>query len=1487
MSFRQRLLFILLGLAVAPLLLALLIAIPAARQSITRDKLAEMDVIATLKTVQLAEWLAEGQRVAFLVADWPETEDYAGLLHASPNTTAQVEGQRAFISKIAMYVGEYNFIQSISVVNAASGEVVLSTDTRLMGRNWSDKPFLTLGPKRDNNIGVSIESGEGAPPVVFLSTPVWGDDGAVIGAVVIQMEISHLQEILSNTSGLGAGGRVYLVDPNDVHIALSSDGPEMLRPTTTESEGIRRARAGGSGSATYQTNTGDTVLGAYRWLPYGKLGLAIEMNQSELNTRLLPVSLSLLGLILVLIAVVVPAARYLSSRLADPMERIALAAQTVRAGNLAYRAPRSGLPEADQLALAFNEMAGTLQQSQQELARQVKARTAELTKTNQQLHREIAERAKTAAKLQESEERFRLAFYTNPDAIVISALDDGHIVDVNEGFTVTTGYTRAEAISKTSAKINIWHNPADRARLVQGLQETGYVENLEARFRRKDGSIITGLMSARLISINGEMCTISVTRDISDWKAMQRAVKENEARYRSLFEDSPISLWEEDFSAVKRKLGDLAAAGVIDLQAYFKAHPKLMRDCIRLIKVIDVNQATVSLFRADTKAKLLDDLNVIFPAGALSTFAAEFAALFAGATHFQGEQIHQTLSGRLLHTIIRLSIAPGYEETWGKVFVSVLDVTETRQVERALARSEARYRQLAETAQDVILTHDMTGRITYVNNAGIVFSGYSREQILKMNVQDLISETHQQNIAARGRQQKKGNTCVYLYEVEMKHASGHLIPMEVSSSPLLQDGEITGVLAMGRDITRRKQREAEIQRRNQELTLLNRVIAASAFNLEPEVMLETVCREVALALEVPHVAAILLDEQKTIATIAAEFAVATQTTLLGQTVEVRRSRLAQYLLVQKAPLVIDDIQQERRIDPPLRALFKQVNLASLLLLPMVIEDMLVGALALGTVEAHHFLPEEISLSWSVADQVAGVLARTRLNQTQQRLLTAIEQLNESVIITDIEDNIIYVNRAFEEVTGYSRAETLGRKPDILYSGYHDVAFLQEIWETINAGQVWHGRIVNKKKNGGLFTEDAVVTPLTDKKGQIVNFITVKRDVTQELEQEKQYRQAQKMEAIGRLTGGIAHDFNNILTAVNGFAELLQRRLEKDDPRRNLVDSILKSGQRAADLTKQLLVFSRKDASEARAISLNAIIVDMHKILTHVIGETIEVETHLADNLDKVKIDPTQVEQVVMNLAVNARDAMPDGGRLVISTGNVYLDEENAARFVDLSAGEYVLLTVADTGVGMSDEVQAHLFEPFFTTKERGKGTGLGLATSYGIITQNGGHISVESRVGAGATFYIYLPATDVEDRLVVKVNGDETAMPVGTETILLAEDEEPLRRMIGEVLRQQGFTVLEASNGQQGLQVACAHKGRIDLLLTDVIMPVMNGKLLARQLLAERANMKVLYMSGYTDDVLGEQEMLLPSVAFLKKPFRLPVLLQKIRNILDIELKRV
>jgi two-component system, cell cycle sensor histidine kinase and response regulator CckA len=506
----------------------------------------------------------------------------------------------------------------------------------------------------------------------------------------------------------------------------------------------------------------------------------------------------------------------------------------------------------------------------------------------------------------------------------------------------------------------------------------------------------------------------------------------------------------------------------------------------------------------------------------------------------------------------------------------------------------------------------------------------------------------------------------------------------------------------------------------------------------------------------------------------------------------------------------------------------------------------------------------------------------------------LESMTEGVTLMDDQGAILFTNRAFDTMFGYRSGELIGRPgylvhehPPHCHSSRPFTAERGGEWETIrhalNTHGSWTGELPSRKKNGTPFVTEVRISTL-EMSGRVY-WVAVQQDITERMRLEERLRQAQKMEAIGRLAGGIAHDFNNLLTGILGYSQMRLHSLAGGEPvqasqLREDFQEIHRLGERAADLTRQLLAFSRKQILAFRVVDLNAVVTDMEKMLRRLIGEDIELITSLDPALHRVKVDSGQMEQIILNLAVNARDAMPGGGKLTIRTSNVEGDDLQTREDSQIRAGTFVKLAVSDTGCGMDEQTQEHLFEPFFTTKPAAAGTGLGLATVYGIVQQTGGSIEVSSNPGRGTTFEILLPRTrESESRL--EPSSVPAESPRGKETVLVVEDEPSVRGLVRRILQRSGYAVLEAARGSQALLIGEQYPGLIDLVIADIVMPKMSGCEVAKRLVLLRPHLKVLYLSGYTDDTIVRHGVRERSVPFLPKPFTPAALVNKVREVLD------
>ena len=499
---------------------------------------------------------------------------------------------------------------------------------------------------------------------------------------------------------------------------------------------------------------------------------------------------------------------------------------------------------------------------------------------------------------------------------------------------------------------------------------------------------------------------------------------------------------------------------------------------------------------------------------------------------------------------------------------------------------------------------------------------------------------------------------------------------------------------------------------------------------------------------------------------------------------------------------------------------------------------------------------------------------------RERLTAAIEQSGEAIIITDPEEIIQYVNPAFEKATGYPREEVLGQSPRILKSGKQDEAFYRGMWSALLKKETFHGRMVNKRKDGTLFTEEAAISPVFDAGGRLINYVAVKRDITRQIQLEEQFAQAQKMESIGRLAGGVAHDFNNMLTIILSYTQMVMAETDPADRIHKDLQQVLNAAGRSAEITRQLLAFARKQTVSPRVLDLNETVEHMLKMLRRLMGEDITLTWMPGSGVWPVMMDPSQIDQILANLCVNARDAVAGVGKVTIRTDRLTLDEADCASRPGLAPGDIVLLTVSDTGCGMGKEILEHIYEPFFTTKDTGQGTGLGLATVYGIVKKNNGFISAYSEPGQGTTFRIYLPRHTGETH-PSKAAG-ETQIPMGrNETILIVEDEAPILKAAKRMLEGLNYVVLAETDPVRALDLAQNYSGPIHLSAIDVVMPGMNGPELAQKLKTLYPDLKIVFMSGYTADIIAHRGILEDGVNFISKPFSRKELASKIREVLD------
>ena len=763
---------------------------------------------------------------------------------------------------------------------------------------------------------------------------------------------------------------------------------------------------------------------------------------------------------------------------------------------------------------------------------------------------------------------------------------------------------------------------------------------------------------------------------------------------------------------------------------------------------------------------------------------------------------------------------------------TIQDITERKRAEAAVRL----FRVLMNQSSDGVEVIDPeTGRLLDVNETTCQESGYTREELLSMRVADLDNMAvdfsnwgkHVEQIRQAGFK---------IFEGQHKRKDGSIFPVEVSVRYVKLERDY--MIATVRDITERKRAEELLLASEQRLNAFFTSAPAGLVLLDKELRYLQLNETVAKINGVPmkdHLG-------KTIREVLPKLAPAAEP-------------LLQKVLATGEPLLNIELSGET---PGQRGVTRHWLESFFPIMGKDGKPDLVGVI------------------------FVEITAQKRTEESRSRLAMAVEQAAETIVITDIDAKILYANPAFEKTTGYTRAEALGQNPRILKSGKHDAGFYRLMWGVLKRGVVWHGHFINKRKDGTLFEEEATISPVRDDAGKVINYVAVKRDVSREIQLESQFLQSQKMETIGHLAGGVAHDFNNILGAMFMQVEMLKMDKQLPAAVQDGLTNLRLDADRAANLVRQLLLFARRSVMQMSDLNLNDVVTNFSKMLRRIIGEDVSLLLQLNPKALTFHADPGMIEQVLMNLAVNSRDAMPKGGKLIVETTAATLDEASVQRLdAEAGPGDYVCLSVSDTGTGIPPEALPKIFEPFFTTKDIGKGSGLGLASVFGIVKQHKGCIEVDNRPDKGVTFKVYFPALASP---VIKTGSAAVQPPRlrGKETILWVEDEQTLRHLTSRALEQYGYRVLEAANGPEALEIWKKLPKSVNLLLTDLMLPEgLSGLELAKRLKSEKPDLKVIYVSGYSLDAIQGGLELKAGQNFIQKPISPEPLLRTLRQTLD------
>lgn len=788
--------------------------------------------------------------------------------------------------------------------------------------------------------------------------------------------------------------------------------------------------------------------------------------------------------------------------------------------------------------------------------------------------------------------------------------------------------------------------------------------------------------------------------------------------------------------------------------------------------------------------------------------------------------------------------------------------------------AEERFRRTVEAAPIGMLMIDAKGVISLLNSQAEHLFGYREAELLGRPLEVLLPERYRQQHVDYRRAylaNAEARTMGAGRELYAKRKDGSEFPVEVGLNPVeTQEGSF--VLSAIVDITQRK-RHAERLLESAKLTQLSAEIGV-ALNQSGSLRstLQSCAKSLVDNLDAAFARVWTLNEGGDVLELQASAGLYTHLDGAHARVPVGQFKIGR-IAQERQPHLTNDVLTDPRVSDPAWA--RREGMVAFAGYPLVVDERLVGVM--GVFSRRPLTPGTLEAMGAISNQIATGIERKRNEERLQFTQFTIDHVATPVFWTDEKGHFFHVNDAACTLTGYTLEELLKLSvheidPRLSAAGWNN------LWQELQRRGALAMESEIRRKDGKLIPihVDSNLLHL----GERQYSCTFIQDIAERRRLEEQLRQSQKMEAVGQLAGGVAHDFNNLLTIILGYSDIVMESLRQDDPLCELVGEIQKAAQRSSSLTRQLLAFSRKQVLAPKVLDLNEVVRDTEKMLRRVISEDVVLTTKLHPRLAPVKADPGQLEQVLLNLAVNAKDAMPHGGTLTIETNNVELDADYVQARGAARDGWHVMLAVTDSGSGIDADTKRHIFEPFFTTKELGKGTGLGLAVVHGVVKQSGGHIEVYSEPGIGTSFKIYLPAVHQGAKLE-RATSKNSLVPHGTETVLIVEDEEGVRNLSRAALMKYGYTVLAAGSPGQALQVSQAHGKPIDLLLTDVVMPQFNGRRLAELLQAERPDMKVIFMSGYTDDAVVRQGILEAGVHFLHKPFSPAALAVKVREVLD------
>ncbi len=1118
-------------------------------------------------------------------------------------------------------------------------------------------------------------------------------------------------------------------------------------------------------------------------------------------------------------------------------------------------------------------------------------------------HRLEEEHRRWQTKLQRSEERFRAVFENAPQGLVI-ADEQGSFVSVNRVWERMFGFTAQEALHLTYRDVTYGEDIEESRTRFEGLMgEKAGSYRLEKRFIRKDGSIFWGDLSVQLFREpgSGEKRALGVVADITKRKQAEEAILRSETKHRALLESAPI--------------------GILVVE----------RDGL----IVEANQAVVDVFGSPS-AEATKAINMLtFPPVVEAGISQNFTRCFEESSRIDFEAPYTSKWGKETHLKGRLTPVQDPVDGTVRCLGVIEDISAIKKAQTDLEASETFLQTILNGISTNVAFVNEHLEIIWVNKAGADSVGEQPADMLGKKCHACWGDPVK---PCEGCPTAKALKTRKPEWAEVATPDGRV--WDERGEPVFDsEGRLLGVVEIAHDITARKRAESESRRSERRFKEIYDKAPVMMHSIDRNAIIRNVNKKWLNTMGYQR-GEVLGEKITSFMTPKTREIFGRFVGRFWRNREVhnvyfqfiRKDRAVIHTLLDAIVIEDDtwgeisistvrDVTELRKTESALEESRKSfTNVVESSADGIVVLD-LAGTVLYGNQAAadtcgceRDQLPgTPLGIPQAIADPFETEILRPsgerrtvdmRASYTNwegrpayiivmrdvtdakekeaqhQRLVTAIEQSVESVMITDERGAILYVNPAFERITGYPKEEAVGRNPRIVKSGEHDSGFYAEMWSTLTRGRVWKGHFINRRKDGSLYEEDATISPIKDDTGQVTSYVAVKRDVTDEVSLRKQLQKAQKMESIATMAGGIAHDFNNLLTIASGYTELLLMDRTETSPGYHELQAIAHATQRGAELVRRILTFSRQVETFPNTLSLNDEVMHVQKLLTRTIPKMIEIEVALAEDLKTIMADAGQIEQTLLNLAVNAQHAMPDGGRLTIETMNVLLDTEYCETHVDAKPGEYVLLVVSDTGHGMERDVLDRIFEPFFSTKKEGQGTGLGLSMVFGIVKGHGGHVTCYSEPGAGTTFRIYLPTGGRADS-EADVAATVQRPAFGSETILLVDDEEMIRDLGTKILKQAGYTVLTANNGKEALEIYERRGNEISLVILDMIMPEMGGKECLERLVSLNPEVKVVVASGFSMTGPVKEAVIGWCRSFVSKPFDVKQLQLTVRRVLD------